>query len=110
MVRRFITALTRGGPNGIPRPIEMHAHDPVRYTGDMLAWIHQAVASENEFLKALFDGDLEFGDDEPSNQVPTPIINSEISSNSEGTSTFRGKSMVGRVFEGVARPLKVKPH
>ena len=38
---RFIQALTRGGPGGMPRPIEMHAHDPRRYLGDMLAWVHQ---------------------------------------------------------------------
>lgn len=48
-------ALTRGGPGGTPRPIELHAHDPLRYVGDMLAWLHQAVAGEREFLEALFD-------------------------------------------------------
>lgn len=39
---RFIGALTRGGPGGMPRPIEMHAHDPRRFVSDMLAWVHQA--------------------------------------------------------------------
>ncbi|KAG6841102.1 hypothetical protein H0H93_004354 [Arthromyces matolae] len=50
----FINALTRGGPSGLPRPIELHAHDPLRYIGDMLAWVHQAVAAERELLEALF--------------------------------------------------------
>ena len=50
-----MNALTRGGPNGTPKPIESHAHDPFRYIGDMLAWVHQAVAGEHEFLQALFD-------------------------------------------------------
>ncbi|TFK31706.1 oligomeric complex COG6-domain-containing protein [Crucibulum laeve] len=50
----FITALTRGGPSGLPRPIELHAHDPMRYVGDMLAWVHQAIAAEREFLESLF--------------------------------------------------------
>ena len=50
----FITALTRGGPGGLPRPIELHAHDPLRYIGDMLAWVHQAIAAEREFLESLF--------------------------------------------------------
>lgn len=31
VVRGFIDALTRGGPGGTPRPIEMHSHDPLRY-------------------------------------------------------------------------------
>ena len=41
--RGFIDALTRGsgGSGNSVKPIEMHAHDPVRYIGDMLAWIHQ---------------------------------------------------------------------
>lgn len=30
IVRNFIDALTVGGPNGNPKPIEMHAHDPKR--------------------------------------------------------------------------------
>lgn len=50
----FLDALTRGGPNGLPRPIELHAHDPTRYVGDMLAWVHQTTASEHEFLEGLF--------------------------------------------------------
>uniref|UniRef100_A0A3B4Z134 Conserved oligomeric Golgi complex subunit 6 n=1 Tax=Seriola lalandi dorsalis TaxID=1841481 RepID=A0A3B4Z134_SERLL len=53
VVRGFIDALTRGGPGGTPRPIEMHSHDPMRYVGDMLAWLHQATASEKEHLEAL---------------------------------------------------------
>ncbi|THU94175.1 oligomeric complex COG6 [Dendrothele bispora CBS 962.96] len=50
----FLNALTRGGPSGLPRPIELHAHDPMRYIGDMLAWVHQAIAAEREFLESLF--------------------------------------------------------
>ncbi|ORX35318.1 putative intra-golgi transport-related protein [Kockovaella imperatae] len=54
LLNSFLEALTRGGPNGLPRPIELHAHDPIRYVGDMLAWVHQATASEHEFLESLF--------------------------------------------------------
>jgi conserved oligomeric Golgi complex subunit 6 len=27
----------------------------MRYVGDMLAWVHQAIAAEREFLEGLFD-------------------------------------------------------
>ena len=54
LLSSFLDALTRGGPNGLPRPIELHAHDPTRYVGDMLAWVHQTTASEHEFLESLF--------------------------------------------------------
>jgi hypothetical protein len=50
VVDGFLDALTIGGPNGIPRPIDMHAHDPKRYIGDMAAFVHQALASELELL------------------------------------------------------------
>lgn len=55
LLNSFTNALTRGGPGGLPRPIELHAHDPMRYIGDMLAWIHQTIAVEREFLESLFD-------------------------------------------------------
>lgn len=48
-------ALVRGGQGGTPKPIEIHSHDPLRYVGDMLAWVHQAVAGEKEFLESLFE-------------------------------------------------------
>lgn len=54
LLSSFIAALTRGGPSGLPRPIELHAHDPLRYVGDMLAWVNQAIAAEREFLESLF--------------------------------------------------------
>ena len=37
----------------MPRPIELHSHDPLRYVGDILAWLHQACASEHEHLATL---------------------------------------------------------
>ncbi|KAJ3131257.1 Golgi transport complex subunit 6 [Physocladia obscura] len=54
ILQYFMNALTRGGPGGIPRPIELHAHDPVRYVGDMLAWLHQAAVGERELVESLF--------------------------------------------------------
>ncbi|THH11854.1 hypothetical protein EW145_g400 [Phellinidium pouzarii] len=54
LMNAFMDALTRGGPGGLPRPIEIHAHDPLRYVGDMLAWVHQCIAGEREFLEGLF--------------------------------------------------------
>uniref|UniRef100_A0A1A9X3N5 Conserved oligomeric Golgi complex subunit 6 n=1 Tax=Glossina brevipalpis TaxID=37001 RepID=A0A1A9X3N5_9MUSC len=53
LVLSFIEALTEGGPGGNPKPIEMHAHDPKRYIGDMFAWLHQAIPSEKENLLLL---------------------------------------------------------
>eukprot|EP00127_Corallochytrium_limacisporum_P001432 Clim_evm54s55 gene=Clim_evmTU54s55 len=47
----FIDALTRGDRS--TRPIEIHSSDPVRYLGDMLAWVHQTIEGERDMLTAL---------------------------------------------------------
>lgn len=82
VVRGFIDALTRGGPGGTPRPIELHSHDPLRYVGDMLAWLHQATASEKEYLQSLLK-----------NCSDTNIQMDEV---------------LGHITEGVCTPFKVR--
>lgn len=52
LVERFCEALSQGDAAG-GRPIELQACDPVRYVGDMLAWIHQNTASERDAISAL---------------------------------------------------------
>ena len=54
--RRFINALTKGGPGGVPKPIEIHAHDPKRYIGDILAWIHQSERARRGHVGGLLGG------------------------------------------------------
>ncbi|KAI9723648.1 MAG: hypothetical protein M1812_000948 [Candelaria pacifica] len=54
----FYTALTGSANSGerqsSTKPIELFAHDPLRYVGDMLAWAHSATVSEREALEVLF--------------------------------------------------------
>jgi len=52
LVTRFFEALSQGDSSGA-RPIELQACDPVRYVGDMLAWIHEHAAAEREALATL---------------------------------------------------------
>ncbi|GAB1609233.1 conserved oligomeric Golgi complex subunit 6-like [Argonauta hians] len=82
IVRGLIDALTRGGPGGTPRPIELHSHDPLRYVGDMLAWLHQAAASEKEYLQTLIK----------SCRSDQDLI----------------QKILGHITEGVCRPFKVR--
>ncbi|KAI1751110.1 oligomeric Golgi complex subunit 6 [Xylaria castorea] len=57
----FYLALTgmsaSGAKDHAVKPIELAAHDPLRYVGDMLAWAHSATVSEREALEALFVAD-----------------------------------------------------
>ncbi|KAL8907855.1 MAG: hypothetical protein Q9207_001179 [Kuettlingeria erythrocarpa] len=54
----FYTALTGSSTHRnddlTMKPIELHAHDALRYIGDMLAWTHSATVSEREALESLF--------------------------------------------------------
>ena len=89
-------ALTRGGPGGLPRPIEIHAHDPLRYIGDMLAWVHQAIAGEHEFLDSLFGIK---GDRRMVGSVRTFEGNEEV---------VWIQELMDKAFEKLRYPLKVR--
>ena len=53
LARRFVDAMVRGDPARGVRPMEMNAHDALRYANDMLAWIHHALLAEHELVEAL---------------------------------------------------------
>jgi hypothetical protein len=96
LVQRFVVALTqgdantsittagggsvagggKGGHHAASRALDLHAHDAARYVGGMLAWMHQAVASEQEFLEAIF------GDSEAAERTPYPRSNAAALSGS----------------------------
>ncbi|GAA5932727.1 hypothetical protein JCM3775_002220 [Rhodotorula graminis] len=111
----FLDALTRGGPNGLPRPIELHAHDPIRYIGDMLAWLHQAMAGEREFLESLFGTR---SDDESQRrrvgEVHALSRHKRVRTGVDGivggvvSDRDRVKKLLDRDLEGCGRPLKIR--
>ncbi|KHN84181.1 Conserved oligomeric Golgi complex subunit 6 [Toxocara canis] len=92
IVRAYIDALTRGGGRGSPKPIELLSHDPLRralskyctYIGDMLAWIHQGMASERELLQTFL-------------KLCRPEVLNEHS-----------KAVLSNISEALCRPFKVR--
>eukprot|EP01104_Vermistella_antarctica_P016259 TRINITY_DN5516_c2_g2_i1.p1 TRINITY_DN5516_c2_g2~~TRINITY_DN5516_c2_g2_i1.p1 ORF type:complete len:759 (-),score=155.72 TRINITY_DN5516_c2_g2_i1:5-2020(-) len=115
VARSFLQALTRGGAGGLPKPIEIHAHNPARYLNDMLAWIHQAVANEYDLIHGLLDSDdqstslrngmvVEPAATKPNDQAgakPKLVGTSE-------TQAQTVKRVMERSFEGTCRPLRVR--
>ncbi|KAL2072442.1 hypothetical protein VTL71DRAFT_11785 [Oculimacula yallundae] len=109
----FYTALTGTSVTGEEdtsiKPIELAAHDPLRYVGDMLAWTHSATVSEREALEVLFisDGDeiakgIQAGrDSEPWNRM---AAEDEDSSSFDGLKALN--ELVDRDVTGVARVLR----
>ncbi|ORY76293.1 oligomeric Golgi complex subunit 6 [Leucosporidium creatinivorum] len=110
LLNTFLDALTRGGPTGLPRPIELHAHDPIRYIGDMLAWIHQTMAGEREWLESLF------GVKEDGRWVGSVRRWPAKDAKGEGDSVKetgeedeeRLRRLLDRDMEGCGRPLKIR--
>lgn len=117
----FIEALTRGtdtlgsgkgkeAHSSSARPIELHAHDPIRYVGDILAWVHQAMASEREFLESLF------GMKESGRRVGAarPSLSAEIPSSAlpqlidQPSDEARLRSLLDKNLEACGRPLKIR--
>ena len=89
------------------KPIELFAHDPLRYVGDMLAWTHSTSVSEREALEALFISE----GDEMSKGIQAGL-ESEPWSRDEGEEVepFDGRKalngLVNRDLAGVARVLR----
>lgn len=84
-MRQFLTALTRGGGSldrDISAPIEMQSNDPIRYTGDMLAWIHQSFDTTNEKINMIFQ-------------------------NKNTNDEVLEKDVMAHIYDGVARTLQV---
>ena len=52
-IRRCFNDALTGTLSSNARPIELQAHDPLRYTSDMTAWLHQTLAGERELFSRL---------------------------------------------------------
>jgi hypothetical protein len=108
----FYAALT-GAPIDPDHPvmgkaIELSAHDPLRYVGDMLAWAHSATVSEREALEVLFIAD----GDEIAKSIALGIESEPWTraGDAEDAPVFDGKrslnQLVDRDLAGVFRQLK----
>ncbi|KAL8683969.1 MAG: hypothetical protein Q9224_006642, partial [Gallowayella concinna] len=86
------------------KPIEFHAHDTLRYTGDILAWAHSATVSERESLESLFISE----GDEMAKGIRAGRQSEPWSA--MGGDVFDGRkaldSLVNRNMTGVARALR----
>lgn len=99
MVEDFLEALTQGENALSARAIEIQAHDPLRYLGDILAWTHQAVAGEKEILTLIFG-------------VAASSRSSDLEPGSErwledGTILSALEDLIEKDLEGTIRPIRV---
>jgi len=99
VLQDFLEALTQGENALSARAIDIQAHDPLRYLGDILAWTHQAVAGEKEILNLIFG-------------VAANSRQSQLEPGSErwledGTILSALEDLIERDLEGTVRPIRV---
>jgi hypothetical protein len=95
-----------GGDSSV-KPIEFSAHDPLRYIGDMLAWVHSTTVSEREALESLFvdDGDeLARGIQAGLSSEPWSRIDEDQEVTFDGQKAL--SDLVNRDLNGVSRSLR----
>ncbi|CAG8951640.1 hypothetical protein HYFRA_00005440 [Hymenoscyphus fraxineus] len=109
----FYTALTGrtvgGEEDASVKPIELGAHDPLRYVGDMLAWTHSATVSEREALEVLFISDgneIAKGIQAGRENEPWSRIAEDEDDNSEFDALKALNDLVDRDVAGVAKVLR----
>jgi hypothetical protein len=96
-----------GGGDSTVKPIEFSAHDPLRYIGDMLAWVHSTTVSEREALESLFvdDGDeLARGIQAGLSSEPWSRIDEDQEVSFDGQKAL--SDLVNRDLNGVSRSLR----
>jgi len=94
LVQAFHVALSQGDPANGVRPIEAHAYDPLRYCGDMLAWIHEHAVKEKDILAPCLVG--------------TGLTPRRISTIDDNLRLRSLESIMDFVLEGLVHPFKVR--
>ncbi len=100
VTRRFLLALTSG--YGGMAPLEMRAHDPVGYVGDMLAFAFRAFRVEGELVKTLFLSDKEH--DEEKGQEEEEDFEDTANDNR----LMSAPELLAQSMGGLSRPLKTR--
>ena len=117
VTRRFLLALTSG--YGGMAPLEMKAHDPVGYVGDMLAFAFRAFRVEGELVKTLFlwndnednGGDNENGGggvDNGEEEKQINIADGEEEDAQGDDKPMNVAEMLSQSMGGLARPLRTR--
>lgn len=109
----FYLALTgttaSGAKDHSVKPIELAAHDPLRYVGDMLAWTHSATVSEREALEVLFVSDgneIAKGMQEGRENEPWQLMVDDADGPLEFDAVKALNDLVDRDVSGAARILR----
>lgn len=105
LLQSFFDALTGSELEitaGTAKPIELYAHDPLRYVGDMLAWLHSATVGEQEALEVLF---ISGEDASIAKSIETGLASEPWEEGYDARQSLM--ILVDKNLDSVCRPLKV---
>lgn len=104
LFQKFIYVMSQG-----PRPIDMLSDNPKRFIADMLAWVHQSVASEKDFFDSILavhpTMKEQSSHDDKTSKFTLKQKDSELEDCSKLTSVTE---LLIKVFEGICKPIKVR--
>mmetsp|Transcript_67376 Transcript_67376/g.161581 ORF Transcript_67376/g.161581 Transcript_67376/m.161581 type:complete len:707 (-) Transcript_67376:30-2150(-) len=106
LVQRFVDALRQGDVSG-SRPIELQATDPVRYVGDMLAWIHENAAFEKEAVSALM-GPAAKKSAAGESSAPLASMSSSIADTEGSLALSSFNEILDQILEGLVQPFSTR--
>ncbi|CAM9024787.1 unnamed protein product [Wickerhamomyces anomalus] len=107
IVDEFLYQLNNADSNDVSRPIVLSAHDPLRYIGDILAYVHSVIVNEVEFIQNLFQKIDSSENDELYNQrseLEEALIHVE---NFQNVDDIVNDTLV-KIINGLSRPLKIR--
>lgn len=106
VTRRFLLALTSG--YGGMAPLEIKAHDPVSYVGDMLAFAFRAFRVEGDLVRTLLMWND--GDKDERNKEENADESIDADENEDGIYNKRMNviEMLAQSMSGLARPLRTR--
>lgn len=81
--------------------LDLLSHDAIAYVGAMLAWMHQAVAAEQEFFDGIFSSST-------SSSSSSSGVDQENLKNTNGSTFLSMTELLARTVQGVGRPLRVR--
>lgn len=107
IVDEFLNQVSSTESEDISRPIVLSAHDPLRYIGDILAYVHSVIVNEVEFIKNLFQNQNNNISDDfkyERSEFEESLIQTENLGNVE---QITNDTLV-KIINSLSRPLKIR--
>lgn len=106
IVDEFLNQVSSTESEDVSRPIVLSAHDPLRYIGDILAYVHSVIVNEVEFIKNLFQNQSGGSDDLKYER--TEFEESLIQTESLGNVDQITNDTLVKIINSLSRPLKIR--